>query len=31
MAKDWHCHECGTLHRYRCPEEVKRTNAAKKK
>jgi hypothetical protein len=31
MATDWHCHECNTLHRYRCPAEVRATNAAKKK
>jgi hypothetical protein len=31
MATDWHCHECNTLHRDRCPAEVRATNAAKKK
>jgi hypothetical protein len=28
---DWNCNVCGTLHRYRCPVEVRATNAAKAK
>lgn len=24
MPTDYYCHECETLHRYRCPIEVKR-------
>lgn len=27
---DWECAVCQCLHRYRCPEEVKATNKAKK-